>query len=428
MKSNIISIRDDGFCLRLKVMLTALRLANKYNMGMKFMWNEKKGLYGSFHACSDVNEVFSKKFIEKSYLKKRPESGVVLNSKNFNKHKLENQSGLDFLLASEVELDGGAYNEEFNEIGFSEKMKNAIKLAESINVDNVYAMHLRGGDLVYGPLKIYSLIHNDKVMPISVAKEIISISDKKMIIFAQDETVKNELRSFDGTVISSDLSTGLHSREELLIFDLVLMSRCEKIYGGTSGVCQVASLLSGKEILSVYNKYTDSDICSLILKDEMYKNNQYDELMLSFLDIAVYYHSYDLCEKRAVLEKAVGRDSENYGSKLILFFTFFDVDDWLSAEAIAYEIISTFNNSTKLKSLFKIMQAFLSRQVVCEKIFSSEFDYRTRRYEYPYADAILIFASFFLGEKPNVENSEKLVYDESLASFFIAMKDFLKIE
>lgn len=285
--------RNDGFGQRIKALLQGIRLSGLTGQPYKFLWNEKGGIYGSFHSCPPVHEVFNDDYISLHFSKSLASNVALrLNSQadinEINEHDIYSVDGRSRFLDGLNET----YIEEFDKIGFSEKVSSAIAAAYSITLPKIItAIHLRGGDICFGPLKRKSIIFQSKVVPISLAKAIISELDGEALIFSQDEEFKDYFTNFENVIFSSDLMVNsLSSSLEKTIFDIVLMSRCGRIVGGDSAVPLVASMMSGVEIRSPLTYFTSKDIIESIEKDSSFENNLYDLNTQYFITMNLIFH------------------------------------------------------------------------------------------------------------------------------------------
>ncbi|MDH5835440.1 hypothetical protein [Luteimonas kalidii] len=360
---DIIAVRTDGFGQRLKVMLQAMKLASENRIGMKFLWDEKKGAYGSFHSCGDVNEIFSSDFVERHYIKQKPATVPWRRGINYS------AVGLDIALRKFDGDAGECFREQFESIGFAPRMQNAIDLARRPDVARASAIHLRGGDILYGELRKHAFTHQDKVIPLPVAKKMIASSDgKRWVVFAQDLALEDELRSYSNVVISSDLRADLTSNAEKTVFDIVLMSRCEQIYGGTSAVCDMASIISGKIPIRLSDIFSSGDVLSAISEDSKYRAGEYDNLLMASLKTSLYYYSARDPSDRALLEEGAVLDPGNPGFPVLYFFALCSDGRFSEAEELAKDALKR----KKASAWLGVIMAFMSRPAIRQKVFTED--------------------------------------------------------
>ncbi len=331
--SSIVSMRTDGFGQRLKVLLFAMRVSKYFDLDMKFVWDRKGGAYGKYHACEEADQTFSSDFLSMHYLEDTPE-GVGFNPSKFKEadYFLNDTCYLVNWFSDSLNHLGG-YEREFFSVGFSDVIKSAISAANKISIDSPSsAVHLRGGDILYGPLRCFSTLFQDKIIPISIAKELVSDKSVTWFVFAQDESVSSHLRGFDNVVVSSDLQGDFLTSVEKVIFDIVLMSRCDRIFGGSSAVCELASLISGVKVIGVSDLYSDDKINSSIKNDELFMNSLYDKYLMSQLFSAVYYYESDLLLRANSIVESGKFDLENFSLPILSALALYRVGKFSDAE------------------------------------------------------------------------------------------------
>ncbi|HFZ5102274.1 TPA: hypothetical protein ACIKZN_001404, partial [Campylobacter jejuni] len=156
----------------------------------------------------------------------------------------------------------------WKKIQFTDLVKHIfLEVDRQINkiMDNqvdVLAIHMRSGDIVYPEDKgyIYNGTGHDylwqKAMPVEILMELIQTQYKhnKIILFGEDvPTLKKIISYFMKKNIFLYMADDLVPFEykygwQRDMFDLILMSKANKIIGGTSGFCRLASLIgNGRE-------------------------------------------------------------------------------------------------------------------------------------------------------------------------------------
>lgn len=322
----LLANRNDGFGQRLKALLQAIRLSDLAGLQYKFIWNEKSGPYGAFHSCPSVNEVFDYEYINKHFTSSEtPSSPLRLNDHSditsLNEREIYSVDGRSEFLNNL----NPSYQTEFEKIVFSEKVALAVKLASSVVLDdNTIAIHLRAGDICYGPLKKKSIIYQSKVIPISLAKKIIKGLNGTALIFSQDKELKEYLIDYDNIIFSDDLMADVCTDNiQRVMFDIVLMSRCHQIVGGDSAVPLVASMLSGVNVLDPLEHFGSKVIINSIVEDDGFTEDQYDNDLLYFTSINLLYHliitNYDEVKEASVAKKIININKKNPQSIFISY-------------------------------------------------------------------------------------------------------------
>ncbi|MGM8849365.1 hypothetical protein ACS8E6_02475 [Salinicola halophyticus] len=365
----LISSRNDGFGQRLKALLRTIRISERaQGLDYKFIWNAKSGEYGSFHACEPVNKVFADSYINEHYIKTFPE-----NTKRVSSHEdlARLDSSLTYLITGrESFLDelNPSYAEEFSYIKFSENLHEAIERANTALVPpGSVALHLRGGDLCFGPLKHKSYAYQSKVVPLSLAKKL--IKDKgdvgaSVVLFCQDQTFKEYLRGYQNVLLPDEL-LGLSYEDNLtgVLSELVIMSRCDEIFGGDSAVPIVASMLSGKSLIDASEYFRKTDVIESIESDEIFINNMYDRDTLYFLNISLLYNYFSMeseeSKKKLAIQNAISIDPLNTQSLFFLYYSY--AKKWSSVLQSA-EIIKERSGGviSLIKDLFKSNRVAIS--------------------------------------------------------------------
>ena len=387
---NIVASRTDGFGQRLKVILSAMQIAECYGMRMNFVWNEKSGEHGKYHACEPVLEIFSDRFVKEHFVKEK------IDGPKFQLNQKYEKSAASFVVLDRFyNIGSPSFGKLFHSIDFSDKINNAIRKAQSVSLVNASALHLRGGDILYGPLRKYSVIHQGKIIPLPVAKKMVASSlEKKWIVFAQDESIQEEFRCNNNTLVSSSFHEGLSSNAEKFIFDVILMSRCENIFGGSSGVCDVAAMLSGLNVNFIDEFFSNQEIVEIIKSDPKFLSQNYDSFIMAQLNSTIYSYTKDKVERRLCIEKALSFDADNNGLLFLRDLACIDVGDFSAAnnymeEKVRWSIEALERN--KLKTYMKDIQAFASRPSILRKVLSTKLLHSWSWGEYLFLD--MLFAS-----------------------------------
>lgn len=280
--------RNDGFGQRLIMLLKAIRLSNLVSQDYKFTWHEKKGEHGSYHAAQDIKHVFSESFIKNHFSNEFIPHSIAQVKKSEDLLRFDNTkiyAVYSRKLLPYLDQVNPVYLEELNAVKFSDKVNIAIDLAKSVKLDEkAIAIHLRGGDICFGPLKHKSIMFQDKVVPLSVAKTIITHATSSVVVFTQDEKFKRYLSGVGRVIFSDDLmGSGFEDNIEKTMFDIILMSRCETIVGRDSAIPIVASMISGVKILDPCED--NERVIKSILSDEYYNSETYDSDTLLYLSV-----------------------------------------------------------------------------------------------------------------------------------------------
>lgn len=288
-KIKIVARRSDGFGQRLYALLNAMYLSDKLDLKFGFTWSERF-IEDEFHAISKAEDFFNKEFLD-NHLMREDE---VLDYKNIvgtdlckndilepinkgtlvgwaasNSH-LRNTFREDLLPDSSLSLW-----DVFCKIGFSERIQAAIHYAQELTLpDDLIAVHIRHGDVVFGDYRNYGL-YVKKVIPISVAKLLLkkfSAEGRNVILFCSDPALSQNIMAsfltFKNVLKVEDFhSDAFSARDEKAIIDMVMMSRCKDIVAGASGFAIQASLINGISLIDPLKILDRSEIALFTDKD-----------------------------------------------------------------------------------------------------------------------------------------------------------------
>lgn len=254
--------RNDGLGERLRAILNAIALSRVYDTKYKFTW--RSNLAGSeFHTTETAEKIFSPSFLETHCIDPK-EVGEIKNVSYFLETKHPGHYFCDQTIPdrsfTENKSDYALYKAElknaFFHIDFSDSFKKSIQEAKKIEIDDsTIALHLRAGDLIYDRYK-HNISYLGKAIPFPVAEKIIEKSKAdgfKVLIFGQDKVLGSYLKNKWDVELSNDLIPSSLDKAEASIFDVILMSRCRKIYAGNSGFSILSSIISDGEYIHYFD-------------------------------------------------------------------------------------------------------------------------------------------------------------------------------
>lgn len=349
--------RRDGLGERLRALLNAMVLAQYTQGSFYFAWSKSS----SYKDILDAGTLFSESFVENHKLEvdkvaqlnlKPIAKTKILNNTDENGYLAQRNDNIKKLLKnSGYTLDPQDYKKAFDNIGFSENILSVINYARSLKLnDKVVAIHLRAGDVVYGRIR-YVHGFTEKVIPLYVLESLIVTFKKEgyqVLIFGQDNSLCEYLKNEFEVTYSLDLIERPYSQMEEAIYDIVLMSRCQKILAGSSGFAIVSSWIGGIELESYQNYITDEEAMDAfnvaIAPDGVLNSNKVHPLLRSF---ALVFHtlSYEehigIDEKVNILEYALKLDPNNIYSKMLLALALYEKGSFIEANRLIYnELIS----------------------------------------------------------------------------------------
>lgn len=364
-KNNFFVNRTDGLGERLRALVHAIILS-EYSEGRYFFsWKERKGSANIFHSTSQAEKLFKKEYIAKHLL-----SWEEINELNLypakKLRKLESTNIGDGYLVQRTEdikeiiensghvFKRSDYRIAFNSIGFSQSLLLVKSYAENIQLrEKVVAIHLRSGDVVYGNIR---RAHGfmEKVIPLYILDKLIRVFKQKgyqVVIFGQDGELCEFLENEYNVTNSEKLAQEKYNETEKALFDIILMSRCEKIFAGNSGFAIIASWIGSGDIKSYYD-YIDHDTIvesfnSSLDKKGIIRNETIHPLMRSF-SIVHYLDSYkseiNNLDKIFLLKESLKLDPDNSYTKLVVFLIMYREGMKDEADNILYKDISSNKN------------------------------------------------------------------------------------
>lgn len=236
--------RKDGLGERLRAMLHALKCAKENDGLFYFSWDN---ILNDFQVTDKVTDIFSKEFINQYYLSK--DTIDSLDTIHLREAiKLNNQSLISSYDGIIVGQANKAFKDVFYSIQFSHQIEYAKNLALQVELpQNLVAIHLRAGDIVYGNYRFNNQYYN-KVNPIYMIKELcVKLKEKgyQVILFGQDIAICRQLAKENNLIFANDImdSSLITSSAQRAIFDIVLMSRCEKIFAKRSGFAMLSAFI-----------------------------------------------------------------------------------------------------------------------------------------------------------------------------------------
>lgn len=437
MKGYIISVKPDGFGMRLESLMIAMLLSKKTNHKMKFIWPNGLDMdYANIQSNSgsltgvnflSVENIFSTNFINTFLLRKEIKEVNPYHSKiNLMKsfHEIDNlPSEFKFGWTSGQSLPSSYIKDYsytqclkeisncFKEIEWSKDFSDIIQYIEkqSKKIDNFTAIHLRGGELIFSEVKLMpQLWSNDRHFPYEVAIDIImkELCNNHVVIFGQDQEAnlllskyiqlhsksKYYCRTVDDFIDNNISINGL-KRD---FFELFFMSKSKTIITvNRSAFGRVACLISGKSIRRSYQElYTTLEIYSLIQKNIFILN--LNRLQISYS----YYRLYELSKvlnlsyeiSLSHIQKALDYDPTNTMWNILIIDCYFKMKNY---NQIEHEL-----NSIILKDKENFFKAlFLGRRYNWARGIYNNLDYPYISFkdkcDYPYISFVAAKISSF---------------------------------
>lgn len=352
------SKRSDGLGERLRALLNAFALSKRFNAKFLFNWPERLS-NNKYHSISRVDDIFSRDFIEKyhvdiSGLRHSKEIDGLSDSTDIESGLFNCNQSLSSGVISCLYTDYSDYRMDvkaaFSEISFSDKVNETIKLAEGVDLmDGCSAVHLRGGDLVSGSFR-QNICYVGKTIPYYIVSRYVrEKSDSGFIIFDQDALLHRILHGGEMVKFSDYFKLPGFDKLQNAFFDIVLMSRCRKIYSGHSGFAILAGMIGGSGNSSFnYSKEKILKIAYELSEDHTLSS----DLHTSFFYKYVLFKCFDILSYEDVKWLAMKGSSFDASN---LVFDFFDAwNEYKNGNPLAADNLvgNIFNKNDLLKDFF----------------------------------------------------------------------------
>ncbi|EAJ5682226.1 hypothetical protein BXA13_07945 [Campylobacter lari] len=308
MKKYILSNRTDANAARLLGIINAFYIAEKLNTDAFFTWNDELEKYVKNRTHLPSDKLFDKQKIigvqidtkedifNEEYLKKHcinienekyfSEYSTPLSSFNEFKNIFLNENYKFFEIPfymrySWKDIDLNDYLSKasiiWDNIGFNEKILKIIKDAndKAKQLQNYISIHIRNSDTVYSyaEFRKYNDLTTYHATPYELVLELIKENkDQNIVIFSDDVSSVEEMiktLNMPNLLFANDFRDFEKlTPTQMLIYDVVLMSKSKKIYGTHSSVTRLASAISNHG--SHINPY---DLYNHKKRYEIIKNN-----------------------------------------------------------------------------------------------------------------------------------------------------------
>lgn len=267
------AVRGDGLGQRLCVLVNAFALARMCNVPFQFRWPPQLAVDPSVdanahHTVGAAEALFSPAFLRSHH---RPDAregtflrlGGELETVDEVRDALVNQ-GRSLLIREET-LDAlwrdvseptvsDHFRLAFRSIEFAEPLERAraAALLAPLGDGPSAAVHMRAGDIIYGPYR-YSNTMTGKAVPLQLAYELVvrqRQEGRNVVLFGQDKDALDWLAEQTGATVSSallpDESFDSYQRA---VFDIAVMARCEVILAANSGFAVIAARTSDAQLV-----------------------------------------------------------------------------------------------------------------------------------------------------------------------------------
>ncbi|TDL81562.1 hypothetical protein E2L08_05435 [Palleronia sediminis] len=258
MKPVFVSRKRDGLGERLRGLVNAFAVADRFGGEVRFAWRLMGSAAQPFHAICEAEKLFSERFLERYLMSPEAADALVccpitdIESNGFG--LVEPQQGysvfqnpLTSMLPSYFSKEdlGSVLQTAFSKIEFSSEIANIREKVSGLKLpENAVAIHLRAGDIVYGKYR-FSNDFRVKVISYPIAVEIIKTSharNEKPVLFGQDRELIRWLADEYGAISSVELFDAVERDPlHLAMSEIFLMARMNRLVSGNSGFALLAS-------------------------------------------------------------------------------------------------------------------------------------------------------------------------------------------
>lgn len=265
----LLAQRTDGFGERMRAILNALALADLLGVGFAFRWEALERPFGQ--STPGAEAVFDAGFLERYQIGaedlargrqlKLSEVWCASGDTDGPGRATSEVIFIDIPLnLVDARLDVGPWKawlrrlaETARAIAYAPDLALAREAARAVDLGPdpaaaPVALHLRAGDIVYGPFRMWDHFHF-KCCPYPLAQHIAAVERQEgrpALLFGQDAGLLDYLTASSGAMSAVELCAA-HGFEgyQRIVFEITLMSRCREIFAGTSGFAAFASWTGG---------------------------------------------------------------------------------------------------------------------------------------------------------------------------------------
>ncbi len=336
----VLSRRGDGLGERLNSLLNAMRLAEILDVDFRFTW--PIGMVGKdpHHAIVPPTQFFSEDFVAAHLMATADtrDGFVMVAGPADDLGSLRRQlDAVDRGLIApgrplSTRIDPVAvpavtrgFSAEFDAVGFHPSIEAVIAAARAVPLgDRTVGIHLRAGDALFGRYRAWTTYWY-KIVPLPIARALIAqfqAHGLEVVVFGEDARAIGDLCKTTGATDASTQrpSSGMTPAESAM-FDLVLLSRCDRIISGWSGFAIQAASISDKHVENYLDLLQPLEIVELTRADLALHGDRYGPKHRTFAWWAAYYAArHELSYEEAVdlLTSAIEADPTNPRARLRL--------------------------------------------------------------------------------------------------------------
>ena len=258
-----LAARRDGFGERLRALMNAMILAERFGGDFRFAWEEAREFDRAAHAILPGEETFARDFVAAhatdpgvgpAPFRRYARIAGAESIEAGDLFRVEQRALAEVLPEVATALPASAGAAAFRRIRFSERLERGRGAAFDLDLpEGAVAIHLRAGDLLYGQHRLVGHFAGKAMawpLAFGLAAHFRS-EGRAVLVFGQDKALCRHLAVGQGGVFAGDVAAdrGLDLYQSVL-FEIALMSRCSEIYAGASGfalaACQIAGTAPGR--------------------------------------------------------------------------------------------------------------------------------------------------------------------------------------
>lgn len=335
----LLARQGDGLGERLNALLNAMRLARLLDVDFRFAWPMWLA-WDPNHAIVAADEVFTAEFLEAHLLDDEetragfdllPGPDADLRAVRTSLRRAERglrvparplHTRLDPVAVPGL-TDGFAA--EFAAVGFAPAITDAIEAARSVPIgERSVGLHLRAGDLMYGAYRSRTA-YWDKAVPAPLARELMRrhrAEGHEVLVLGQNRALVSGLcRDAGATDVATLPARAGLTRTGEAVFDLVLLSRCDRIVGGHSGFAIQAASIGGRSVDFWPHVLPPDELVAVTRADLAEHGSDYDAITSEFAWWATWRAVRDHADDATTVElltAASAADPANPRSRLHL--------------------------------------------------------------------------------------------------------------
>ena len=328
--------RRDGLGERFCAILNAIHLSQRLDCQFSIWWPETKLMSRSeFHTLPKAHEIFAADFLARHFTEDEPDRTRFVTLKprhatlaygayhselmrdDFDGWICPQRDLRDASDTANQPLETFSYGRAFQRIKFTAAFQTALDLARTVPLNpRTVAVHVRGGDLVFGLAKQFPALLN-KAIPAPMGRVIVRnlrAQGLPVLVFGQEPETIALLEKHGAQGVSRISECRFQNRTQQDLFEIVLMSRCGMTYTGESGFSRLAAMIGDKKPFKPLESLRPKEQYKMISRELFWHGRAYKPLAAAAAWKYLYYGlGYALSQKQQekALERARQLDPEN---------------------------------------------------------------------------------------------------------------------